>query len=101
MNGVLVFHISNRHLTLGPVLAKLAEVHHLAALSQFDRITREDADMDKTASEWLVMAQDPESLRNLCQDPRWASPVADPSTPVWTDDFSNILSVLTPFSPFR
>jgi hypothetical protein len=27
-------------------------------------------------------------------DPRWQRPHADPATPLWTDDFSNLLSVL-------
>jgi hypothetical protein len=43
----------------------------------------------------VVMARTREDLGGLSQDARWSSLVASPSTPLWTDDFSNILSVLT------
>jgi len=94
VNGMLAFHISNRHLSLRSVLAKLAEVHRLSARVQFDRVTKEDEESGKAASEWLIMARSPEDLRRL--DSRWIAPSVDPATGVWRDDYSNILSVLSP-----
>ena len=89
--GVLAFHISNRHLNLAPVLARLAVSHGLAVRLQ--RHTRSTTP-GLFASWWMVMAKDAEDLGPLASDPRWVTPAIPPSTPLWTDDFSNILSVL-------
>lgn len=90
--GVLVFHISNRHLDLEPVLGRLAADAGLTAL------VRSDLDVDGEArrqgthpSEYLVMARDPAHLGPLARDARWAPARTD--APLWTDDFSSLLSV--------
>jgi hypothetical protein len=41
------------------------------------------------------MARRRADLGALDGDPRWTAPAAPSSTPLWTDDFSNILSVLS------
>ena len=41
------------------------------------------------------MARTRDDLGELADNGRWISPVQSPSTPLWTDDFSNILSVLS------
>ena len=88
--GVLAFHISNRHLNLAPVLARLAVSHRLAV-----RLQRHSDDAPGLfASWWMVMSKDAEDLGPLASDPRWVTPSIPASTPLWTDDFSNILSVL-------
>ena len=42
----------------------------------------------------MVVAREARDLGGLTTDARWGAPVVAPSTPLWTDDFSNILSVL-------
>ena len=49
----------------------------------------------KNQSHWVVMARDRAGLGALASDNRWSPLVASSSTPLWTDDFSNILSVLS------
>jgi spermidine synthase len=93
-NGVLALHISNRHLRLAPVVARLAESHRLAALQEFDAVGPGSPE-GKEASQWVVMARTPADLGPLTADRRWSTPVPAASTPLWTDDFSNILSVLS------
>jgi hypothetical protein len=92
-NGVLAFHISNRHLTLGAVLGRLAAEHGLTALEQVDQHPVDLTERGQSTSNWMVMARRPEDLGALASDPRWVAPTVLPSTPLWTDDFSNILSV--------
>jgi hypothetical protein len=41
-----------------------------------------------------VMARNAVDLGPLATDARWSVPAIPPSTPLWTDDFSNIISVL-------
>lgn len=94
--GVLAFHISNRHLSLEPVLARLAEQLTLASLTRRDRIPEEESAAGKTSSDWLVMARDRGDLGGLTGDARWSASRTSARVSLWTDDFSNILSVLVP-----
>ena len=92
--GVLLFHISNQHLLLGPVVARLAADHDLTALEQVDLMTEGPQPVGKSPSDWVVMARTANDLGPLVRDSRWRTPHASADTPLWTDDFSNILSVL-------
>jgi hypothetical protein len=93
--GVLAFHVSNRHLTLGPILGRLALAARLQAREQNQTVTASEEDLGQSASQWVVMARDAQDLGALSSNARWMAPTVSASTPLWTDDFSNILSVLT------
>jgi hypothetical protein len=93
-DGVLVMHISNRHLRLAPIVARLAESQGLVAVQQVESMTPNWPE-GKNPSHWVVMARDRAGLGALTNDSRWSPLVASSSTPLWTDDFSNILSVLS------
>ena len=92
--GVIALHISNLHLSLSPVLGRLAQAEGLTALWQREPASAGSFADGKFPSEWMVLARDPRDLGRLTADPRWTAPQVQPSTPLWTDDFSNILSVL-------
>jgi len=92
--GIIALHISNLHLSLSPVLGRLAQAEGLTALWQREPASAGSFADGKFPSEWMVMARDPRDLGRLTSDPRWTAPRVLPSTPLWTDDFSNILSVL-------
>jgi hypothetical protein len=92
--GVIGLHISNRHVTLNTILAKLAASQGLVALEQRDSFKGGDWPKDKNESHWVFMARDARDLGQLVADARWAPPTASSSTPLWTDDFSNIVGVL-------
>jgi spermidine synthase len=93
-DGVIALHISNLHLSLSPVLGRLAQSEGLVALWQREPGTAGSFSEGKFPSEWMVLARDRAALGGLAGDPRWKPPVVAPTTPLWTDDFSNILSVL-------
>lgn len=89
--GLLAFHISNRHLDLSPVLGSIAKSYGLTALIMRDgRVVAEGKD----ASIWVVLARSPEDLKPLTVDDRWETLEPPDNFRVWTDDFSNIFSVL-------
>jgi SAM-dependent methyltransferase len=92
--GVLAFHISNRHLVLRGVVGRLAEANRLLALQKRDHKRTDAWPLDKTESEWVMLARAGEDLGGLRSDPTWTPPPVEAATPLWTDDFSNILSVL-------
>jgi hypothetical protein len=89
-HGVLAFHISNRHLNLAPVLGMLAGAHQLVMLERVDG----GGHAGKMPSRWVVMTRDPRSLGSLMKNSSWNGVTIPASAPLWTDDFTNILSVL-------
>jgi spermidine synthase len=91
-DGILAFHISNRYLKLEPVVARLAADAGLSSLAQF-HIPPFVVGME-VGSLWVVMTRTPEALEPFRQDERWRALAEQPGMSLWTDDFSNIISVL-------
>jgi hypothetical protein len=87
-DGVLAFHISNRYLNLEPLLSGLSRRTGLSAFTRKD-----DAHnvVGKYPSVWVVMARSDSALGTIANDARWRRVQGDM---IWTDDFSNILSLL-------
>jgi len=92
--GVIAFNISNWHLSFEKVLARMAADAGLAALWQREPPNAGSLALGKFPSEWFVVARDPKDFGRLNGDPRWTVPSVPASTPLWTDDFSNVLSVI-------
>jgi hypothetical protein len=94
-HGLLLFHVSNRYLDLRPVLDALAKDANLVALTENDLALSEDARRrGKLASQWVVMARSAEDLGPIARDPRWGALSTRRPLSVWTDDFSNLFTVL-------
>jgi len=93
-SGVMVFHISNRYLDLKPILGNLAHDLDLAGFVQDDmELSEAEKKAKKAPSTWAVMARHPSDLSQLAADHRWKPLSSSPGARVWTDDFSNIVSV--------
>jgi hypothetical protein len=88
--GFLVLHISNRNLDLSGVVANLARAQNLTCTALFDK---RPSDGKRDPSQWLVLTRDPADSAALMQEPFATVLKANPEAQVWTDDFSNILSV--------
>lgn len=94
-HGVIAFHISNRYLDLHGVLAGLAHDAGLVCLSNTDaQVSEKESREGKFASWWVVMARNSSDLEALGSDPRWKVLIPAAHARVWTDDFSNIVSIL-------
>lgn len=89
--GILMVHISNRYLELGPVVGNVAAELGLTARRCNRTWEREPGEY---ASEWVAVVRHPDRLGELLDDERWEEIPAEPRVGVWTDDFSNIFSVL-------
>ena len=93
-SGVLALHISNRNLELKPMLAAMARDLALAWREElYQPSAAEEAD-GAVGSEWVVLARRPSGLAFLDGEPRWTELTSDRRVNAWTDDFSNIVSVL-------
>lgn len=103
-SGLLVFHISNRYLDLEPVMARLARAHGLEArVYQYDPSFGGKAERTswETPSTWVVMGPDSTRLDRLFgptieggKNGTWRAPRKERGMRLWTDNYSNILSVL-------
>ncbi len=93
VRGLLVLHLSNRYLSLEPVVANLAEDAQLGG-----RLLRHDLHPSAegaTSSTWAVLARTPGAFGDLTHDPGWTAATLEtsPRVGVWTDDFHNLLRV--------
>jgi hypothetical protein len=94
-HGILVFHISNRYLDLHRVLGALAKDANLTCLADDDaEVSADERREGKFASWWVVMARNADDLEALRNQPSWKNLGAKPGSRVWTDDYSNIVSIL-------
>lgn len=87
-DGLIAFHVSNRYLNLEPLLSGSARRANLSALI---RIDQERNVPGRYPSIWVVFARTDSPLGGLMSDSRWRRLDGDV---IWTDDFSNILSLL-------
>jgi hypothetical protein len=89
--GLLAVHISNRYLDLLPVLQSVARYHDLT-IAQVKSEKDDDAHVYK--ADWVLFSR-PGGLDSLLEDESSVVPVPGAGgEPVWTDDYTNILSVL-------
>jgi SAM-dependent methyltransferase len=93
-NGLLAFHISNNYLDLKPVVGGIARSLGCIALVQDYVASRQQERRGASRSTWIVVARTERTLASLERDPRWTRLDQISGQPVWTDQFSNILSVL-------
>ncbi len=93
--GVVLFNISNRYLKLEPVVAKAAEAAGMVGIAQFYAGTSKKDHEPADASQWLALAVDPADLNAIAASGHWRQLKAGPTTPLWTDDFSNLVGVVS------
>jgi hypothetical protein len=91
-NGVIAVNVSNNYLDVAPVLGNMAQALHLAGLHRHD-VEDEDVVPGKFSSHWVVFAKRREDLGTLLENAQWVPVPKNPALGVWTDNFSNVLSV--------
>jgi spermidine synthase len=91
-DGLLVIHISNRHLELQSVVSALARDAGLA-IKVRTLSTRPVTLADPVPSTVAIFARRPETLAAFSDEIGWKQP-ADNKVSVWSDDYSNILGAL-------
>ncbi len=92
-NGILTFHITNRHLELKKVISDHVKHLKLAALIQEFKPQKEIPLV--IATDWVVMAKKAETLEPLRQSRlgNWQKLPLYFDIKPWTDDFTNIIGI--------
>jgi hypothetical protein len=93
-NGVLLLHISNRHMDLAPPIAAIAAAEGLLTfIKQDDRPERQPPDFKMNAIV-AALARKPADLGNLPQQPGWREMRPEQGVAAWTDDYADILGAI-------
>jgi len=94
-DGAILFHVTNRYLRLAPVVAKLAASRGLrAGLISDDPTFAQEAELYYRSSDWVVVTRN-EALLSLPSVAAVVKPIeVSDATPLWTDDFNNLVSIL-------
>jgi SAM-dependent methyltransferase len=96
--GVVAVNVSSRTLRLVPVLTSAAAALELVSGVRLDGdLTPDQIAAGKRPSIWVVLARQgdpPDAILPLADIPGWLEVEPPPGFRVWTDDYSNIVSVL-------
>jgi hypothetical protein len=90
-NGILAFHISNRHVDLAPPIVLLAQSAGMEA-RRFD--VNEASGPGEYISTWMLVTADPQFFELPDIAPHAHIPATKPGLKLWTDDYSALLPVL-------
>jgi hypothetical protein len=90
-NGMVVMHLSNRHLELASVVAGIAQVNGLVMRLNDDETENADDDAYRFESTVAAVARQDEDFGALAKSEHWEVKKPDPAQWVWTDDYSNII----------
>lgn len=92
--GALVLHISNRHLDLTAVLARVGAEHGLVTLVRREAASEPFETRLRAPALVVAMARRPEDLGEIARNPAWQRIEPDPSRRPWTDDYANVLEAM-------
>jgi hypothetical protein len=92
-DGVILIHVSNRHMELVSVVAGIASAHDLTTISNNSDEGSDDENY-LFSSTVTAVARAEEDFGSLWDDDEWTLEEADEKQWVWTDDYSNIIGAM-------
>ena len=91
-HGIVLMHVSNRHLELASVVVSIADANGLKSW-----VYNEDSGRDGEyifATNVVVSARSEADVGNLASSDKWEETEANASQRVWTDDYCNVLGAV-------
>ena len=93
-NGIVLIHISNRHLELGSVVTGIATANDMVTrISESGDVVEDDSDY-KFLGTVTVSARKDEDFGPIAKSQYWELQKPNPRQRVWSDDYSNIVGAL-------
>lgn len=94
--GILVLHISNRHLELASVVAGVGAANGMVArthntVDDDDEVNDDDYKFSGTVT---ALVKKPDDFGAMNEAKHWKDEPVDPTQWVWTDDYSNVLGAM-------
>jgi spermidine synthase len=94
-HGMVVMHISNRHLELASIVAGIAKANGLEALINSQQDEHENSARYLYTSTVTAIARTPADFGGLeSVESGWEPLTPDPKQWVWTDDYSNVIGAM-------
>jgi hypothetical protein len=90
--GVVVMHVSNRHLELSSVVVGIAEANDLKSWVYSEDSGRDNEYIFSTSV--VASAREEADVGKLASSEQWALTEAEDNQRVWTDDYSNVLGAV-------
>jgi spermidine synthase len=95
--GVIMFHITNRHLALAPVVAGSAQANGMIAYLKRDEDEQKTGEFAKTMrskAHIVAVAVEEKHLGALPQTTGWHLQKKPDDFRIWTDDYSNLIDAI-------
>ena len=92
--GAIVVHVSNRHLDLTRILARIGAEYGLVAFKRYDKPDEPYEARMRSAEIVVALARRPHDLGPIGTDPGWERLTPDLQRKPWTDDYSNLFEAL-------
>jgi hypothetical protein len=94
-HGIVLMHVSNRHMELSSVVAGIAHANGLTSRMN-NRAARDDEDDSKYmfTSTVVISAREDADFATLREDPDWILIEPDANQRIWTDDYSNVVGAI-------
>jgi SAM-dependent methyltransferase len=92
-DGIVMFHVSNRYLNVEKLVSSLVMDAGLVAYSRFDD-AGELRKLGKSSANHIVAARNAEDLSAIAGRPGWNRVTRPADFQAWTDDYSNLLSLI-------
>jgi len=95
-DGLLLIHISNRHLDLKPVIAGAASEGWTVRIRHYVPTDEDREQLQHTASMWVAMSPSSATIGRIEQASpgAWQRLAGRPGFKPWTDDYASVLPVL-------
>src|SRR5256714_888342 len=93
--GIVLMHVSNRHMELASVVAGIAHANGLVSRVN-NRAARDDEEDAKYifTSTVVISAREEKDFGELLEDKDWQPIEPDASQRIWTDDYSNVVGAI-------
>jgi hypothetical protein len=99
-NGIVVMHVSNRHLELASVVAGIARANGMITRVNNGGDVDVSDDDYKMVGTVTAVARSDEDFGAMAKSRYWPVEQTDPKQWVWTDDYSNVVgSVIRKYYP--
>jgi SAM-dependent methyltransferase len=92
-DGILLFHVSNRYLDVEKLVSALVVDAGLVAFSRFDD-AGDLRNLGKSSANHVVAARRLQDLEGIAARPGWDRITGAAGVRPWTDDYSNLLSLI-------
>jgi len=93
-NGLILMHVSNRHMELASVVAGIADANGLVTWVNDGAADEDDSNYKFSSTVCAVARSDDDFSDAMADDDSWLLQEPDENQWVWTDDYSNIVGAM-------